>query len=327
MMNSSDAVARLLIACTLAMFAGCAVAQQTYPSKPIRLISPFTPGGANSLMARLVGQKLTESWGQQVIVENIPGAGTVIGTDAVVRAAPDGYTLLLSGGNLMLTPLLFPAPYDPLKDLAPVASFARSENMLVINPSVPANNLKELIAYAKSRPGQLNYASPGAGTTQHLAHELLNMAAEIQTQHIPYKGQSLALTDVLGGRVQLYFLTPTYATPLINSGKVKAMAISGETRAQGLLQVPTFAEAGLPSLTDAGTWFGVIAPAATPRAIIDKLSTEIGKFVAMPDFREALITQGSNPNFANADQLAARLKADLARFTRIIKSANIKMDN
>ncbi|MFH1605365.1 MAG: tripartite tricarboxylate transporter substrate binding protein, partial [Pseudomonadota bacterium] len=224
------------------------------------------------------------------------------------------------------TPLLFPAPYDPIKDLTPVASFARSENMLVIHPSVPANNLKELIAYAKSRPGQLNYASPGAGTTQHLAHELLNLAAEIQTQHIPYKGQSLALTDVLSGRVQLYFMTPTYAMPNVNSGKLKAMAITGETRAPGLSQVPTFAEAGLPSLNEAGTWFGVLAPAATPRAIIDKLSNEIGKFVAMPDFRETLITQGSNPNFASSDQLAARLKADLVRFTRIIKTANIKMD-
>ncbi len=325
-MKLNTIVTRFLITGALTVFAGYVAAQQVYPNKPIRIISPFTPGGANTLMARLVAQKLTESWGQQVIVENIPGAGTIIGTDTVVKAAPDGYTLLLSGGNLMLTPLLFPAPYDPIKDLVPVARIARSENMLVLNPSVPASNLTEFIAYAKSRPGQLNFATPGAGTTQHLAHELLNMAAEIQTQHIPYKGQSLALADVLGGRIQLYFMTPTYAMPHIKTGKLKPMAITGETRAQGLLQVPTFAEAGLPSLTEAGTWFGVIAPAATPKPIIDKLSTEIGKFVAMPDFRESLITQGSNASFANPDQLAARLKADHARFTKIIKTANIKMD-
>ena len=326
-MNFATTIARLLLATALTVYVACAAAQQTYPNKPIRLITPFAPGGANSLMARLVGQKITESWGQPVIVESHPGGGTIIGTDAVVKAAPDGYTLLLSGGNLSLTPLLFPAPYDPIKDLAPVASFARSENVLVINPSVPAGNLKELIAYAKSRPGQLNYATPGAGTTQHLAHELLNVAAEIKTQHIPYKGAGPALADLLGGQVQMYFLTPAYAIPLINSGKVKAMAITGETRSPGLSQVPTFTEAGLPGLNEAGTWFGVIAPAATPRPVIEKLSTEIGKFVAMPDFRETLAAQGMNPSYSNADQLAARLRADQIRFAKVIKSANIKMDN
>jgi len=326
-MKLSATIARLLIAGALTAFAGCVAAQQAYPNKPIRIITPFAPGGANSLMARLIGQKFTESWGQPAIVESIPGAGTIIGTDTVVKAAPDGYTLLLSGGNLALTPLLFPAPYDPIKDLVPVASFVRSENVLVINPSLPVNNLKELIAYAKSKPGQLNYATPGAGTTQHLAHELFNMAAEIQTQHIPYKGAGPALTDLLGGQVQLYFLTPAFGIPHINSGKVKAMAITGETRSPGLPQVPTFTEAGLPGLNEAGTWFGVIAPAATPKPIIDKLSTEIGKYVAMPDFRETLISQGMNPNYANSGQLAARLKGDHARFTKIIKTANIKMNN
>jgi tripartite-type tricarboxylate transporter receptor subunit TctC len=326
-MMFSACLARLVVTGALTVFACCAAAQQAYPNKPIRLITPFAPGGANSIMARIIGQKLTESWGQPVIVESVPGAGTIIGTTTVVKAAPDGYTLLLSGGNLMLTPLLFSAPYDPSKDLAPVASFTRSENMLIIHPAVPANNLKELIDYARARPGQLNYASPGAGTSQHLAHEMLNVAAEIKTQHIPYKGAGPATADLLGGQVQLYFVTPVSAIPLINSGKVKAMAITGETRSPGVLQVPTFAEAGLPALTEAGTWFGVIAPAGTPSAVIDKLSTEIGRFVTMPDFRETLIGMGSNPTYSNTEQLAARLKSDLVRYTRIIKTANIKMDN
>jgi tripartite-type tricarboxylate transporter receptor subunit TctC len=245
----------------------------------------------------------------------------------VAKAAPDGYTILLGSGNLALVPLLLKAPYDPIKDLAPVATFARAEFVLVVNPSMPVNNLKEFIAYAKARPGELNYATPGAGGSQHLAHELLNSIAGIKTQHIPYKGATPALTDLLGGRVQVYFSSTLTAIPHIKSGRLKAIGITGKIRISALPEVPTFGELGLSGLDEVGTWHGVMAPAGTPREIIDKMSTEIAKYSAMPDFRESLVNQGMTSFYSDAGQLAARLKADLARFTGIIKGANIKMEN
>jgi tripartite-type tricarboxylate transporter receptor subunit TctC len=327
MMNYCAAATRTLIAGVLIAIARPVAAQQTYPSRPIRFIVPYAPGGTTTPLARLVGQKLTESWGQPVIVENRPGGGTMVGTEALVKSPPDGYTIMLAGGSLTLVPLLFSAPYDPIKDLVPVATFARGEFVLVTSPSVPANNLKELIAYAKSRPGQLNYATTGAGGSQHLAHELLNLVAEIKTQHIPYKGASPALTDLLGGQVQMYFSTTLTAIPLINSNRIRAMAITGESRSPALPQVPTFTESGLSGLEKVGTWYGVIAPAGTPKAIIDRMATEIGKYMAMPDFKEKLVVQGMDPVFSTPDQFAALLKADLARFTKIIKATNIKFEN
>ncbi len=326
-MKFVTAVAQILIVGALLTLASSVNAQQPYPHKPIRFIVPFPPGGSTDPVARLVGQKLTESWGQQVIVDNRPGGNTVIGTEALAKSTPDGYTILLSGGNLILTPLLFPAPYDPIKDLAPVATLAKGEYVLVISPSVPANNLQELIALAKSKPGQLNYASSSSGTTNHLAGELFCILAGVKMQHIPYKGASPALTDLLGGQVQLYFSTTVPGIPHINSGRLKAMAVTGKTRMLALPQVPTFTEAGLSGLDEVGTSYGVVAPAGTPKVIIDKMSTEIGKYSAMPDFKEKLASQGLQPFFSTPDQFAALMKADLARFTRIIKTANIKMEN
>jgi len=323
----SPALARIVAAAALIALAGTAAAQQAYPAKPIHFLVPYTPGGPMDILTRLVGQKLAESWSQPVIVENRPGGNTFIGMDALAKSAPDGYTISIAASSLVLVPLLLPAPYDPIKDFAPVATFARAEYVLLINPSVPANNLKELIVYAKSKPGQLNYAASGAGGPQQLGFELLNLAAEIKTQYIPYKGASQALADLLAGQVQMYFSTIATAIPHIKSGKVKAIAISGSARSPALAQVPTFAEAGLAGLDGIGVWYGVIAPAGTPKVIIDKMSAEIGKFTAMPDFKEKLASQGFNVFFSTSEPFAALLKADMAKNVRIIKAANIKLDN
>ena len=298
-----------------------------YPTKPIRFISPFAPGGSTTVMARMVGQKLTASWGQQVIVDNRPGGNTIIGTDTLAKSTPDGYTIILVSNTHVINPSLIPKlPYDPIKDFAPVGSVYSSEFVLVINAAVPASSLQELIALAKARPGQLNYATTGAGGSGHLANELLNILAGIKTQHIPYKGAGPALVDLIGGQVQIFINNPLTVIPHIKSGRLKAMAITGEARIPALPQVPTFTEAGLPGL-DVSPWFFVLAPAGTPKTIIDKLSTEIARIVAMPDVQDYLATQGMNPFSSTPEQLAALMKTDMAKWAKVIKAANIKLEN
>jgi len=326
-MKAFNAMVRMLLVGVLMGLAGPVAAQQAYPSKPIRFIVPYAPGGTTTPLARLIGQKLTENLGQPVLIDNRPGAGTMLGTDALAKSLPDGYTIMMAGGTLILAPLLFKAPYDPIKDFAPIATFATNELVLLLNPSVPANNLKEFIAYAQSRPGQLNYATPGAGGTAHLAHELLNLLAGIKTQHIPYKGGSQALTDLLGGQVQLYFSNTVTAIPHINAGRLKAIATTGKTRSSVLPRVPTFEEAGLSGLPRVGGIFGIIAPAGTPKPIIDRLSVEMGKYLALSDLQQMLMSQGMTPYIASPEQYAALLKEGTATYAKIIKAANIKMEN
>jgi tripartite-type tricarboxylate transporter receptor subunit TctC len=303
-----------------------APAQAPYPTRPIRFISPFAPGGSTTTMARVIGQKLTESWGQQVIVDNRPGGNTIIGTQTLARSTPDGYTIIMTTNTHVINPSLIPKlPYDPIKDFAPVGTVYSSEFVLVINASVPANNLQELIALAKSRPGQLNYATTGAGGSGHLANELMNILAGIKTQHIPYKGAGPALLDLVGGRVQIFINNPLTVIPHIKSGKVKAIAVTGEARVPALPQVPTFTEAGLPGL-DVNPWFCVLAPAGTPKAIINKLSTEIARIVALPDVQEFLAQQGMKPFSSTPEQLATLMKTDMAKWAKVIKTANIKLE-
>jgi tripartite-type tricarboxylate transporter receptor subunit TctC len=303
------------------------LAQSNYPTKPIRFISPFAPGGSTSTVARLIGQKMTESWGHNVIIDNRPGGNTIIGTDALAKSPPDGYTIILTTNTHIINPSLFPKlPYDPIKDFAPVGNVYSSEFVLVINPAVPANNLQELIALAKAKPGQLNYATTGAGGSGHLANEMLAMLAGIKTQHIPYKGAGPAMVDLIGGQVQMFINNPLTVIPHINSGRMKAIAVTGEARIPALPQVPTFTEAGLPGL-DIRPWFCVLAPAGTPRAIINKLSTEIARIIAMPDVQDYLAKQGMNPFSSTPEQLAALMKNDMAKWAKVIKTANIKLEN
>ncbi len=320
------AFARVLTAGVLLAIAGLAAAQQDYPNRPIRFITAYAAGGSTTIVARLIGQKLTESWGQQLIVDNRPGGNGFIGGEALVKAAPDGYTIMLAASTHFLTPLLLKAPYDPIKDFAPVATIGKGELVLLLNPSVPGNNLKEFIAYARSRPGELNYATPGAGGPQHMAHELLNLLGGIKTLHIPYKGASLALTDLLGGQVQMFFSTAVTAIPHVNSGRLKAIAITGTKRMPALAKVPTFAEAGLPEVSKIGSHFGILAPAGTPKPIIDKLSAEVAKHLAAPAFQEKVIANGLEPFISTPEQYAALIKEGLATNADIIKRANIKIE-
>lgn len=315
-----------LMGMSFAVAAGAAAAQPAYPARPIRFIIPFPPGGSSDPMARLIGQKLTESWGQPVIADNRPGGNTLIATEAVARAAPDGYTVLMTPtGTFVTTPLLMATPYDVLRDFAPVAAFAGSEWILVVHPSLPANDLKTLIALAKSRPGAMNYASAGIGNPNHLAAELLNMLTGAKMQNIPYKGSGPAIADLIGGQVHLHFATPIAVVGLIHSGKLKALAVSGEARLPALPKVPTFTEAGLPGF-DMRVVYGLVVPIATPRDIVGKLSAEVVRIVALPEYRERITTQGLDPTGATAEQFGAIIKADMAKFGRVIKAANIRLE-
>ena len=262
-----------------------------------------------------------------MIVDNRPGGNTIIGTETLAKSTPDGYTIIMTTNTHLITPNLFPKlPYDPIKDFAPVATVYSSEFLLVIHPAVAANNLQELIALAKSKPGQLNYATTGIGGSGHLANEMMNMLAGIKTQHIPYKGAGPAILDLIGGQLQIFINNPLTLIAHVQSGRVKAMAITGEARVPALPQVPTFTEAGLPGL-EVKPWFFVLAPAGTPKPIISKLATEISRIVAMPDVQDFLAKQGMNPFISTTEQLAAMMKTELVKWAKVIKAANIKLEN
>jgi len=319
--------AQALVAGLLTVFVGSAAAQQAYPSKTIRITVPTAAGGSTSNIARVIAQKLTEAWGQQVIVENRPGGNSVIGTEYVARSAPDGYTLLVPSTTHVTLPLLIPGlSFDAIKDFAPVAALAQNKSILVVHPSVPARNLQEFIALAKARPGQLNYATAGTGSSNHLGVEAFCRMVGIKMQVIPYKGGSQALADVIGGLVELSFQTPVSVLPHIRSGKLRPIAITGETRLPALPQIPTFGETGLPGF-DHKSWQGMFAPAGTPKAVIDKLAAEIARILAMSDVKEKLDAQGVEPYYLNPGQFAAMLKSETAKFAEIIRIANIKISN
>jgi tripartite-type tricarboxylate transporter receptor subunit TctC len=320
------AVARTLSVGMLVAFAGSTAAQQPYPNRQIRIIVPYPPGASNDAVARLVGQKLAESWGQQVIVDNRPGGNTVIGSDALVKSKPDGYTIMLTSNAHIINPHLFPVPYDPFKDFVPITTTTNNQLVLALNPSLPANNLQGFMALAKSRPGQLNYASTGTGAANHLAGELFNIMVGAKMQHIPYKGGGPALTDLVGGQVHLAFLSPLSVIPHAKSGKLKVIATSGNTRMAALPEVPTFTEAGLPGF-DVAWWHGVFAPAGTAKGVIDRLASEIARILAMPEVREKLVSQGMEPLVHTPEEFAELMKADSARFGKVIKIANIKLEN
>jgi len=320
------AVMRMVTVGVLLVIAGPVFAQSAYPNRPIHLISPFSPGGGSDIVARLISQKLAESWGQQVIVDNRPGGNTIIGTDALAKSPPDGYTIMMAGSGHVLVPLLMKVPYDPIKDFAPVATIASGELILVLNLAVPANNLRELIALAKSKPGQLNYATYGSGSASHLGMELFSSIAGIKMQHIPYKSGPPAIADLIGGQVHMYLSVIPSVLPHIKAGRLKAIAVSGETRSSAVPQVPTFTESGVPGV-EAKYWHSILAPAGTPKAIIDKMSTEIARILALPDFKEKLQSQGLDPFVSTPDQFAALLNAAKSRYAKIIKDANIKLEN
>ena len=316
-----------VLALGVLVIADIAAAQPDYPSKPIRMIVPNPPGGGVDMMGRIVGQRLSGSWGQQVIVDNRPGGHGFIGGQALAKAAPDGYTLMAMSSTHIITPLLYPAPYDPIKDFAAVAATARSNLLLVVHPSLPVRTVKEFIALAKTKPGELNYGSSGAGSTTRLAGAYFGMLTGTRLQNISYKGSGQVMNDLAGGHIHLAFAVSSPTIPHVLSGKLRAIAVSGDDRLRALPQVPTFTQAGLSGFdTNVRGWFGVLAPAGTPKAIIDKVSNEITKALTLPDVRENIIAQGAEPFSSTPEQFAALMRADTATFGRIIKTANIKAE-
>jgi tripartite-type tricarboxylate transporter receptor subunit TctC len=321
-MRCSPLIARLA-ALGLLLAAGGVMAQPAYPVKPVRYIIPFPPGGSTDPMGRMLATRLTERWGQTVVVDNRPGGNTVIGTEVLARAPADGYTIGWCGASFFSTPSLMKLPYDSFKDFTGVAGVSRQRSVLVLHPSVPANNLQEFIALVKSKPGEFNFGSSGVGTNTHLSGELFNQVAGTKMVHIPYKGSGPVSTDLLGGRLQLSFQVPITVIPFINAGRLRAIAVTGDTRLGALQQVPTFKEAGLPGfgLTSVTV---IAAPARTPRFALDRISREIAAILAMPATQDFMAKQGAEPLTADPDQSSALIREEIARYAKIIKDAGIQ---
>jgi len=312
-----------LLACGASAQSPSKSALQLYPNRPVQIIVPFTPGTGMDILARTVGQKLSERWGQPVVVDNRPGASGNIGTDMVVKAAPDGYTLLITANTLVMTVSLYRnVPYDPIKDLAPVEKMATGTMAITFNPAVPARSLTEFVAYAKANPGKLAYGSPGIGTPQHLATELLKSTAGIDMLHVPYKGSAGAITGLLSGDVAMMCNALHAVLPQVKAGKILAIAVGGPKRSHVAPEIPTFAESGYPDF-DVDFWYGVLAPAATPREIIAKLNQDITQVLNAPEMRETLSNQGLEPVTGTPEQFAELIRTDLARWANVIKTAGV----
>ena len=323
MKKTFTTVAQLVIAGMLMVATTWAGAQEAYPNKSIRFITPFAPGGSTTAVARLIGQKLIESWGQQVFVDNRPGGNGFIGGEALKNARPDGYTLMLMSPTHVISPLLVHAPYDPIDDFAQVASVCGTEIILVLHPSVPANTLQELIALARSKPRELNYASSGSGSPTNIVAEMFKLMTGVKLQHIPYKGGGPALIDLVGGQVDLAFQIPISALPYVKGGRLKAIAISGETRMPELPQVRTFTEGGVPHF-EVASWYGILAPVGTPKPIIDKISVEVAKYLRTAEFKEKLGHLGMTPMIGDAKKFEALMRSDRDKYGKVIKAADIK---
>ena len=296
-----------------------------YPSRAVKFIVPITPGGSNDVVARLIAQKLSEAWGQPVVVENRPGAGMNLGADAVAKSAPDGYTWLLGANNIFVTnPHVGKTPFDVFRDFAPVTTVAVVPFVLVVHPSVPANNVAELVDYAKRNPGKLNYASSGNGSPQHLAAEMLNHVAGIQLQHVPYKGAIPAITDLLGGRIQVFIGALNSLLPHIRDGKLRQLAGAGGMRFAAFPDLPAIAET-VPGVA-LDVWLGVFVPGGTPREVVARLNADIGRVLGAADVRATLALQGIEPAVSTPEALAATIRDDHARWGKVIRDANIKAD-
>jgi tripartite-type tricarboxylate transporter receptor subunit TctC len=313
-------------ACAAGLLQALPAAAQNYPTRPVRIIVPFAVGGPADVFARFIAQRLTEPLGQAFVVENRPGAGAVIGTDMVAKSPPDGYTLLLMSNTQTVNETLVPSkPYDLERDFVPVAPINYSDLVLVANPNVQANNVREVMAMAKSRPGKMNYASSGTGTPYHMAGELFKSMSGTRIVHIPYKGSSGARTDVLGGQVDLMFDAVTTMTEQVKAGKVKAIATTGKQRSSVLPDVPTVAESGLPGY-EATIWLGLLAPKGTPAAIVNRLNEAVSRIVSQPDVQQAWAKQGAVAMVMNPQVFDKYLRDDVQKWAKVIKAANIKAD-
>ena len=312
--------------CLLA--AGLAPAQPAYPSRAVRIVVPYPPGSGTDIVARMLGQKLTEAWGQQVVVDNRPGAGAIVGVEAIAKAAPDGYTVgIADTGPLAINPALYPKlPYHPVRDFVPVTLVAQLPFILVAHPSVEAKTVGELVALARARPGQLNYASVGNGSAVHLATELFKKRAGIDMVHVPYKGSAPALTGLLGGEASVMFVNLLSSLPMIKAGKLRALATGTAKRLSAMPDLPTIAEAGVPGY-EFQAWFGIVAPAGTPRPIVERLNQELRRAIALPDVRERMIQQGGmEPVGGSAEAFAALIPGEIEHWGRLVRESGAKVE-
>jgi tripartite-type tricarboxylate transporter receptor subunit TctC len=308
----------------LGCLAAGAAAAQSYPVKPLRIVVPFAPGGPNDILARVIGQKLTEAWGQQTLVENRAGGGTVIGTEIVAKAAPDGYTLLMVSTSHTSNPALRKLPYDPIRDLEPVILVASGPNVVLAHPSLPARSIKELIAVARSRPGEVAYGSGGAGTSTHLSGAMVGLMGGVQMIHVPYKGAGPATIDLLSGQITWMVGTILPSMPHIRSGRLRALAVTGAKRSPVLPDVPPVADT-LPGF-EASSWYGISAPGGTPRDIVSKLNQEIARRINTPDVRERIAGEGAEIIGGSADQFGAFYRAEIDKWAKVIRAAGLKLD-
>jgi len=321
---SRELASRALAVC-LAAVSGYPSAQD-FPSRPLRLVVGSTPGGGTDISARLIAPKMSEQLGQQVVVENRPGATTTIGVNYVVRSAPDGYTLLMGVSSLAINPhILRNVPYDALKDLAPVTQVLVAPNIMVAHPSLPIRTVKDLVAFARPRPGQLNFAAGGAGSSQHLAIELFLYMTGTKIVHVPYKGQGMALIDVVAGQVSLMMANVISALPHVRSARLRALGVTGSKRTTVAPDIPTIAEAGVPGY-EVLQWYGVLAPAATPREIIGRLHGVIAHAVQDPKIRERIVADAGEPVGNTPDEFSAILRADYKKWGDVIRKAGIRVD-
>jgi tripartite-type tricarboxylate transporter receptor subunit TctC len=299
---------------------------QTWPAKPVRIIVPFAPGGPADVLARVIGQELSDTLGQPFVVENKVGAAGNIGVEQIAKAAPDGYTLgIVPVGNIAVNPSLFPALPYKASELAPVAMLATVENVLAVNAEVPAQSLKELLALAKQKPGTLSFASPGAGSQAHLAGELMALEADVKLIHVPYKGIGPAINDLVGGQVTMMFGAMSAVLPHVKSGKLRALGVASLKRSAAMPELPTIAEQGLPKF-EAVSWYALMAPAGTPAAVVDRLNAESTRSLAKPAIKEKFAAQGLEPGSGKPQDLAATIRTETARWSEVIRKQNIKPD-
>jgi tripartite-type tricarboxylate transporter receptor subunit TctC len=324
-MQSNPYIVGTLLA--TALIAACGnIGAQSYPAKPIRVIVPFAPGGANDITIRTLNIRLPALLGQSLIIDNRPGAGGNIGAELTAKSPPDGYTLLIANNSLIMNASLYrKLPYDPFRDFVPISMTATSPNMVITHPALPVRGVKDLVALAKSKPGEISYASPGAGTSSHLAGELFRVRTGSNIQHVPYKGAGPLMVDQIGGHVMLSFTAPIVSKPHIDSGKLRAIAVTSEKRWAALPSVPSVAESGYPGF-DVYVWVALFAPAGTPRAVIDRLAGDTAKALESRDVKERFAAASIDTAASTPDSLAAFLKKDFELWDKVIKSQGIKLD-
>ena len=315
-----------LLFAMLACASTAAIAQTNYPAKPVRLVAPFTAGGPVDITARILAQKLTDAWTQQVVVENRTGASGMIGSELVAKSPADGYTLLVNSSIHIIVPSLFPKmAYDPIRDFAPITVVSSSPLLLVVTPSLPVKNVKEFIALAKARPGELSFASSGSGSSTHLTAELFKTVTRTRMQHVPYKGQSQALTDVISGQIPFMFNSLPPVIEFVKAKRLRVLAITSEKRYASLPEVPTFAESGYKELVT-GSWYAIWAPAKTPEALVARLNADIVKIVNLPDVRGRIQDLGGEPVGSTPTEFDAFQKADMARWAQVVKDSGAKAE-